>query len=101
MNKLLVCVLVIVLALPLLGVRAGAAVAPPIPQDVPPPPPLPANFHGTVRISGANVPDGCEIAAWVNGTKAAQRPVELDPVLGSTYVLNAEGDDPATPAIDG
>ncbi|NLG28007.1 MAG: hypothetical protein GX557_08855, partial [Chloroflexi bacterium] len=45
--------------------------------------------------------DGCEIAAWVNGVKAAQRPVELDPLSGSIYVLNPTGDDPATPAIDG
>jgi hypothetical protein len=99
MNKLLVCVLVIMLALPLLGVRAAAVVPPSIHQEGPPE--IPANFWGTVRISGANVPDGCEIAAWVNGVKAAQRPVELDPQSGSIYVLNPAGDDPATPEIDG
>jgi len=35
-------------------------------------PPLPASFHGTVQLDGADVPGGTTISAWINGQQYAQ-----------------------------
>ena len=63
-------------------------------------PPLPSTFYGTVKVDGANVPDGTLVTAWIDGAQYGQ---------ASTFTFNDEswysldvlGDDPDSPAKDG
>jgi hypothetical protein len=63
-------------------------------------PPLPSAFHGTVKVDGANVPDGTHVRALVNGVPYAD--VTTATFSGeSWYNLIVPGDDPATPGLEG
>ncbi len=98
MKRLLAACLLASLALPLSGARADFP-APPILQQGPPP--LPANFNGTIRVADASAPEGSHVSAWVNGHRAARDAVKFYEPQGSVYVLNVAGDDQTTPALDG
>jgi len=65
------------------------------------PPVQPSGFYGEVKIDGANVPDGTQVSAWINGILYAQTTTITDAGV-SVYVLNVPGDDPDTPnAVEG
>jgi len=98
MKRLLAALALLALLLPLSGARADYPAPPMLLQG---PPALPANYSGTLRLSGANAPEGSYIAAYVNGHRAARDAVKFDESFGSVYVLNVAGDDQATPAVDG
>jgi hypothetical protein len=85
MNRktLLSFVLALLLALPVIGTALAA-------------PPVPASFYGTVTVNGANVPDGTEVTAWINGEQYGVITSQMfngDSVYGPLDVL---GDDPDT-----
>lgn len=63
-------------------------------------PPMPSSFYGTVKLNGANVADGTNLSAWINGVKYAETTVILYDG-DSVYSLNVPGDDSDTPEIDG
>ncbi len=56
-------------------------------------PPLPSSFYGTVKLGGANVPDGTSVTAWMNGVQYASA---LTTTFGgnSVYSMDVRGDDP-------
>jgi hypothetical protein len=63
-------------------------------------PPLPSSFHGTVKVNGANVPNGTLIKAFINGRAYAEKQTQT--IQGdSMYLLNIQGDDPETTAVEG
>ncbi|RPI91399.1 MAG: VCBS repeat-containing protein [Chloroflexi bacterium] len=63
-------------------------------------PPLPSSFYGTVKVDGANVPDGTIVQALIDGQVFGQKATTT---WGgnSVYALKVVGDDPDTPAKDG
>lgn len=61
-------------------------------------PPLPSSFHGTVKVNGANVPEGTAITAWINGTQYAQTQT-LMYAGDSVYAIDVPGDDSSTPGV--
>jgi hypothetical protein len=63
-------------------------------------PPLPSSFYGTVKVDGANVPDGTAVKAFVNGKVYAQALTQTYQG-NSVYSLNVMGDDSSTPAVEG
>jgi hypothetical protein len=63
-------------------------------------PPLPSSFYGTVKASGANVPAGTTVSAWINGVKYSETTVLM--YAGDTvYSLDVPGDEPETPGKEG
>jgi len=62
------------------------------------PPPLPSSFYGTVKVDGANVPDGTTVSAWINGQVYAEGNTQTYEGE-SFYAMNVPGDDPTTPDI--
>ena len=63
-------------------------------------PPLPSSFYGTVKVDGANIPDGTVIKALINGQVYAQTQ-SLTYQGDSFYSLDVPGDDLATTSIEG
>ena len=77
----LVCLLLVLMAMPVFAV-----------------PPLPATFWGQVTLDGADVPNGTEITAWVDGVLIGQ--VTTEPHDGhSVYVLDAKPADTWDPEV--
>ncbi|NIS81747.1 MAG: tandem-95 repeat protein, partial [Anaerolineales bacterium] len=64
------------------------------------PPPLPSSFYGTVQLSGADVPPGTIISAWIGDVEYVSTVGFLDGDR-SVFVLDVPGDDPDTPGIEG
>ena len=63
-------------------------------------PPLPSSFYGTVKVNGANVPDGTLIKASINGQVYSDGQTQT--YQGdSVYALDVPGDDSSTTAIEG
>jgi hypothetical protein len=63
-------------------------------------PPLPSSFWGTVKMNGANAPNGTVVSAWINGVRYAQATVSV--YNGDTvYSLDVPGDDPQQSGIQG
>ena len=63
-------------------------------------PQIPASFYGTVKVNGANVPDGTSVQALIDGKVYAEVPTQT--YQGdSVYALNVTGDDTDTPVKDG
>jgi hypothetical protein len=61
-------------------------------------PSLPSSFYGTVKVNGANVPDGTLVQALINGKVI----IETQTYQGdSFYSLDIPADDPDTLVIDG
>jgi len=59
-------------------------------------PPLPSSFYGTVKVNGANVPEGTQVTAWVDGVRYAYTTVLI--YQGDTvYALDVPGDEQETP----
>jgi hypothetical protein len=56
-------------------------------------PPLPSSFYGTVKLGGANVPDGTVVTAWMNGVQYAST-LTLTFGSDSVYSIDVRGDDP-------
>ncbi|MDH7488907.1 MAG: hypothetical protein QHH80_05315 [Anaerolineae bacterium] len=68
------------------------------------PPRLPSAFYGTVKMNGANVPNGTLVSAWINGVKYAETTTFMTTINGqqvSVYTITVPGDDPSTPGIEG
>lgn len=63
-------------------------------------PPLPSSFYGTVKVNGANVPDGTLVQAKINGNVYAQTKT-LTYQGDSVYSLDVMGDDTSTTTIEG
>ena len=61
-------------------------------------PQLPSSFFGTVKVNGANVPDGTVISAWINGVQYASMLSETYET-DSVFYLDVPGDDPSTTGI--
>jgi hypothetical protein len=63
-------------------------------------PSLPSSFYGTVKINGANVPDGTLVQASIYGKIISESQTET--YQGdSFYSLDIPGDDPDTLAVEG
>jgi hypothetical protein len=63
-------------------------------------PQIPASFYGTVKVNGANVPDGSSVQALIDGKVYAD--VLTQTYQGdSVYALNVTGDDTDTTVKDG
>ncbi len=63
-------------------------------------PPLPSSFYGTVKVNGANVPDGTLIRALIDGHVYAE--VKSQTYQGdSVYTLDIPGDDSSTTVVEG
>jgi hypothetical protein len=63
-------------------------------------PPLPSSFYGTVKVNGANVPDGTPVKAVIDGQTYGE--AQTQTYQGdSVYSLDIKGDDLDTSAIDG
>jgi hypothetical protein len=63
-------------------------------------PQIPSSFYGTVKVNGANVPDGTSVQALIDGTVYAD--VLTQTYQGdSVYALNVTGDDTDTTVKDG
>ena len=61
-------------------------------------PPIPSGFYGTVKIDGANVPNGTIISARIGGVEYENTTVLLHD--GDTvYSLDVPGDDPETAGV--
>ena len=61
-------------------------------------PPMPSSFYGTVKLDGANVPEGTIISARINGVVYASMTAIL--YLGDTvYYFDVPGDDPDTTGV--
>lgn len=79
-------ILAFLLALPIIGTALAAA------------PPPPHSSYGTVTVNGANLPDGTQVTAWINGTQYATATTQTwngD----SVYAIDVPGDDPDTPGV--
>ena len=63
-------------------------------------PPLPSSFYGTVKVNGANVPDGTVIQALVGGEVHAEGFTQTYEG-NSFFALDVAGDDIGTAALDG
>jgi hypothetical protein len=63
-------------------------------------PTLPSSFWGTVKINGANVPDGTSIKALVGEQVYGEGVIETHQGE-SYYSLGVRGDDAGTPTLDG
>jgi hypothetical protein len=61
-------------------------------------PQLPSSFYGTVKVNGANVPDGTVVSAWINGVEYASMLSETFET-DSVFFLDVPGDDPSTTEI--
>ncbi len=63
-------------------------------------PQIPSSFYGTVKVNGANVPDGTAVQALIDGKVYAE--VLTQTYQGdSVYALNVTGDDTDTTVKDG
>jgi hypothetical protein len=63
-------------------------------------PSLPSSFYGTVKVNGANVPDGTLIQALINGKVIIENTTQT--YQGdSSYSLDIPADDPDTLVVDG
>jgi hypothetical protein len=63
-------------------------------------PPLPSSFYGTVRLNGANVPDGTLVQASINGKLVYE--TQTQTYQGdSVYSLDIPGDDSTTLVVEG
>jgi hypothetical protein len=58
-------------------------------------PPQPAGFYGYVTSSGANVPNGTIVSAWINGVQYATTPTFTD-AGASVYTFDVPGDSATT-----
>lgn len=63
-------------------------------------PPLPSTFYGTVKVDGANVPNGTVVSAWIDGVNYGEGLTFLSDGH-STYFFDVRGDDTDTPEKDG
>lgn len=63
-------------------------------------PPLPSSFYGTVKMDGANVPDGTLVTAWIGGVQYGQG-ATFTYAAESWYNLDVKGDDTDQPGKDG
>ena len=63
-------------------------------------PPI-CQFWGTAQLDGANVPDGTEIASWVDGAGPWTTTTPAQGGDHSTYLMIVPTDNPSTPAKDG
>ena len=63
-------------------------------------PPLPSSFYGTVKLDGANVPDGTVVSAWIRGVKYTETQT-LTYLGDSVYAVRVPGDDLETPEVEG
>ncbi len=63
-------------------------------------PPLPSSFYGTVKLDGANVPEGTQVTAFINGVQYASS-AYLVYGADTVYTFQVPGDDPTTPAREG
>ncbi len=63
-------------------------------------PALPSSFYGTVRVNAANVPDGTQVQALIDGQVVAEG-VTQTYQGDSVYVLDVPSDNPDTEAQDG
>lgn len=64
------------------------------------PPSLPSSFYGTVKINGANTPDGTMVEALINSQVVAQGSSQT--YQGdSVYSLDVPGDDSSTTSLEG
>lgn len=63
-------------------------------------PPFPSSFYGTVKVNGANVPDGTVIQALVAGQVHAEAYTQTYQG-NSVFALDVAGDDPGTAALEG
>ena len=81
-------ILAFLLALPIIGTALAA-------------PPLPSGFYGTAKTTdGANLDDGTQVTAWINGTQYVMTATQT--YNGeSWYAFDVSGDDPDTPGIEG
>ena len=95
MNRLLLVVALVILSG--LTPERLASHAAPNPVLIPP---LPASFYGTVKVSGADAPEGTPVSAWINEVMyAATDAFTFDGQ--SMYAIDVPADDPATPERDG
>jgi LPXTG-motif cell wall-anchored protein len=63
-------------------------------------PPLPSSFYGTIKLNGANVPDGTQVQALINGKIVAYSQTQT--YQGdSVYSLDIPGDDSSSAAVEG
>ncbi len=58
-------------------------------------PPLPSSFYGEVKLNGANVPEGTEVTAWIDGVRYASTTTIIHEG-NSVYAFDVPGDDPST-----
>ncbi|MGB9592698.1 MAG: hypothetical protein ACPL7R_01010, partial [Anaerolineae bacterium] len=68
------------------------------------PPRLPSAFYGTVKLNGANVPNGTLVSAWINGVKYAETTTFMTTINSeqvSVYTITVPGDDPSTSGVEG
>jgi hypothetical protein len=78
---------ILALALTLVNITSAMAV-----------PPLANSFYGTVKVNGANVPEGTTVTAWCLGVQYASS--SYMPYNGDTvYALNVPGDDFSTTSV--
>ena len=61
-------------------------------------PPLPSSFSGTVKVGGANVPDGTVVSALILGVQYASA-LSFTSGPDSVYFFNVPGDDASTPGV--
>ncbi len=68
------------------------------------PPRIPSAFYGTVKLNGANVPNGTLVSAWINGVKYAETTTFMTMINSqqvSVYTITVPGDDPSTSGVEG
>ena len=63
-------------------------------------PPLPSSLYGTVKLNGANVPDGTLVQALIHDKVIASSLAQTYQG-GSVYSLNIPGDDMSTAVVEG
>jgi hypothetical protein len=63
-------------------------------------PPLPSSFYGTVKVRGANTPDGTRIQASIGGKVIAES-VTSSYQGNSVYTIDVPGDDSSTTMVEG
>jgi len=64
-------------------------------------PPIPSTFYGTVKVGGANVPDGTAVTAWISGNQYGPVAYTFTYAGESWYNIDVPGDDPETPGKEG
>ena len=82
-SSFLLCIVVLMAAIPALAM-----------------PPLPSSFYGTVKINGANAPDGTVIQAVIGGQVFAAVTTRTSQD-SSVYSMDIPGDDASTPTLEG